>query len=117
LSRVDAPRSKRCTQRNRTRACNACEELKATKKFVGRKRWQTDSEDRWLCAGAGPRPDREGPPGLARRVITWPTPLQQTVAPLIGAALLAVGSANNQNYDLLLYTAGVAGLVGACSFA
>jgi hypothetical protein len=39
--------------------------------------------------------------------------LPQTVAPVIGATLLAVGSANNQNYDLLLYTAGVLGLIGA----
>jgi MFS family permease len=39
--------------------------------------------------------------------------LPQTVAPVFGAALLAVGSTNNQNYDLLLYTAGVAALVGA----
>jgi MFS family permease len=39
--------------------------------------------------------------------------LPQTVAPVIGATLLAIGSANNQNYDLLLYTAGVAGLIGA----
>lgn len=39
--------------------------------------------------------------------------LPQTVAPVIGAALLAVGSVNNQNYTLLLYSAGVASLVGA----
>ena len=39
--------------------------------------------------------------------------LPQTVAPVIGATLLAVGSGNNQNYDLMLYTAGVAGLIGA----
>jgi MFS family permease len=39
--------------------------------------------------------------------------LPQTVAPLIGAALLAVSSVNNQNYSLLLYTAGAAALVGA----
>lgn len=39
--------------------------------------------------------------------------LPQTVAPVFGAALLAVSSADNQNYNLLLYTAGVAALVGA----
>ena len=39
--------------------------------------------------------------------------LPQTVAPVIGATLLAIGSADNQNYDLLLYTAGVFGLIGA----
>ena len=39
--------------------------------------------------------------------------LPQTVAPVIGAALLAFNSANNQNYSLLLYAAGVAGLIGA----
>ena len=39
--------------------------------------------------------------------------LPQSAAPALGAALLAVGSTANQNYDLLLYTAGVAGLIGA----
>jgi MFS family permease len=39
--------------------------------------------------------------------------LPQTVAPVIGAALLSFNSVNNQNYSLLLYTAGVAGLIGA----
>lgn len=39
--------------------------------------------------------------------------LPQTAAPLVGAALLAINSPVNQNYDLLLYTAGVAGLIGA----
>src|SRR4051812_22999974 len=39
--------------------------------------------------------------------------LPQTVAPVFGAALLAVSSVNNQNYTLLLYTAGVASLIGA----
>ena len=39
--------------------------------------------------------------------------LPQTLAPVFGAALLAVNSANNQNYDLLLYTAGAAALIGA----
>ena len=39
--------------------------------------------------------------------------LPQTVAPVFGAALLAVASQNNQNYELLLYTAGAMALVGA----
>jgi MFS family permease len=39
--------------------------------------------------------------------------LPQTVAPVFGAALLAVSSANNQNYTLMLYTAGAASLIGA----
>jgi MFS family permease len=39
--------------------------------------------------------------------------LPQTVAPVFGAALLAVSSASNQNYTLLLYTAGAAALIGA----
>jgi MFS family permease len=39
--------------------------------------------------------------------------LPQSLAPALGAALLAVGSANNQNYDLLLWSAGGAALIGA----
>jgi MFS family permease len=39
--------------------------------------------------------------------------LPQSAAPGLGAALLAFNSANNQNYDLLLYSAGVAALIGA----
>ncbi len=39
--------------------------------------------------------------------------LPQTIAPVVGAFLLAIGSASNQNYTLLLYTAGIAGLIGA----
>jgi MFS family permease len=39
--------------------------------------------------------------------------LPQSAAPALGAALLAFGSANNQNYDLLLYSAGAAALIGA----
>jgi MFS family permease len=39
--------------------------------------------------------------------------LPQSAAPGIGAALLAFNSANNQNYDLLLYTAGAAAVIGA----
>jgi len=39
--------------------------------------------------------------------------LPQTLAPVFGAFLLAINSATNQNYDLLLYTAGAAALLGA----
>jgi len=39
--------------------------------------------------------------------------LPQTVAPALGAFLLGVVSTENQNYMLLLYTAGLAGLLGA----
>jgi len=57
-----------------------------------------------------PNPDDSG---KDLGVFNMANALPQTVAPVIGAALLAVGSASNQNYDLLLYTAGVAGLIGA----
>jgi len=39
--------------------------------------------------------------------------LPQTLAPVLGAALLAVNSVNNQNYSLLLYVAAGAALLGA----
>jgi predicted MFS family arabinose efflux permease len=39
--------------------------------------------------------------------------LPQTLAPTVGAVLLGIGSAMNQNYDLLLYAAGAAALLGA----
>lgn len=39
--------------------------------------------------------------------------LPQTLAPVLGAMLLGIASAENQNYTLLLYTAGIAGLIGA----
>ncbi len=39
--------------------------------------------------------------------------LPQSAAPGLGAALLAFNSANNQNYDLLLWTAGAAAMIGA----
>lgn len=57
-----------------------------------------------------PNPDDSG---KDLGVFNMANALPQTVAPVIGAALLAVSSANNQNYDLLLYTAGVASLLGA----
>jgi MFS family permease len=39
--------------------------------------------------------------------------LPQTLAPVLAAVLLAVGSATNQNYDLMLYTAAAMALIGA----
>jgi hypothetical protein len=38
--------------------------------------------------------------------------LPQTAAPAVGAFLLAVGSAQSQNYGLLLYAAGALALIG-----
>ena len=57
-----------------------------------------------------PNPDDSG---KDLGVFNMANALPQTVAPLFGAALLAVASADNQNYTLLLYTAGVASLLGA----
>jgi MFS family permease len=57
-----------------------------------------------------PNPDNSG---KDLGVFNMANALPQTVAPVFGAALLAVASADNQNYTLLLYTAGVAALVGA----
>jgi MFS family permease len=57
-----------------------------------------------------PNPDDSG---KDLGVFNMANALPQTVAPVFGATLLAVSSANNQNYSLLLYTAGVAALVGA----
>ena len=57
-----------------------------------------------------PNPDDSG---KDLGVFNMANALPQTVAPVIGAALLAVASVNNQNYDLLLYTAGVLSLIGA----
>ncbi len=57
-----------------------------------------------------PNPDDSG---KDLGVFNMANALPQTVAPLIGAALLGLGSADNQNYTALLYAAGVAALVGA----
>jgi MFS family permease len=57
-----------------------------------------------------PNPDDSG---KDLGVFNMANALPQTVAPLIGAALLGVGSATNQNYGLLLYVAAAAALVGA----
>ncbi len=39
--------------------------------------------------------------------------LPQSVAPVLGGILLSVANTTNTNYTLLLYTAGIAGLIGA----
>ena len=57
-----------------------------------------------------PNPDDSG---KDLGVFNMANALPQSAAPGLGAALLAIGSANNQNYDLLLYTAGAAALIGA----
>jgi len=57
-----------------------------------------------------PNPDNSG---KDLGVFNMANALPQTVAPVFGAALLSVSSVNNQNYDLLLYTAGIASLLGA----
>lgn len=57
-----------------------------------------------------PNPDDSG---KDLGVFNMANALPQTVAPVFGATLLAIGSAENQNYDLLLYTAGAAALLGA----
>ncbi len=57
-----------------------------------------------------PNPDDSG---KDLGVFNMANALPQTVAPLIGAALLGIGSATNQNYDVMLYSAGAAALVGA----
>jgi MFS family permease len=57
-----------------------------------------------------PNPDDSG---KDLGVFNMANALPQTVAPVFGAALLAVSSPDNQNYTLLLYTAGVAALIGA----
>jgi MFS family permease len=63
-----------------------------------------------LVVDALPHPDDSG---KDLSVFNMANALPQTVAPLIGAALLGVHSVTNQNYDLLLYTAGAAALLGA----
>ena len=57
-----------------------------------------------------PNPDDSG---KDLGVFNMANALPQTVAPLIGAALLGLGSAANQNYTALLYSAGAAALLGA----
>lgn len=57
-----------------------------------------------------PNPDDSG---KDLGVFNMANALPQTVAPVFGAALLGIASATNQNYDLLLYTAGAMALLGA----
>jgi len=57
-----------------------------------------------------PNPDDSG---KDLGVFNMANALPQTVAPLLGAVLLAVSSPNDQNYHLLLYSAGAAALLGA----
>ena len=57
-----------------------------------------------------PNPDDSG---KDLGVFNMANALPQTVAPVIGAALLGIASAVNQNYTALLYGAGIAALVGA----
>ncbi|MCW2811853.1 MAG: major facilitator superfamily protein, partial [Friedmanniella sp.] len=57
-----------------------------------------------------PNPDDSG---KDLGVFNMANALPQTVAPLIGAALLGIVSATNQNYDVMLYAAGAAALIGA----
>jgi MFS family permease len=57
-----------------------------------------------------PNPDDSG---KDLGVFNMANAMPQTLAPALGGALLAVNSANNQNYDLLLWVAGIASVVGA----
>ena len=57
-----------------------------------------------------PNPDNAG---KDLGVFNMANALPQTLAPVLGAALLAINSTNNQNYDLLLYVAAGAALLGA----
>jgi MFS family permease len=66
--------------------------------------------DMALVVDVLPNPDDAG---KDLGVLNMANALPQTVAPVFGAALLAVSSPSHQNYDLLLYTAAVAALLGA----
>src|SRR5919112_3219007 len=57
-----------------------------------------------------PNPDDSG---KDLGVFNMANAMPQTLAPALGGALLAVNSANNQNYDLLLWVAGIASVIGA----
>lgn len=57
-----------------------------------------------------PNPDDSG---KDLGVFNMANAMPQTLAPAIGGALLAVNSATNQNYDLLLWAAGIACVIGA----
>ena len=57
-----------------------------------------------------PNPDNSG---KDLGVFNMANAMPQTLAPALGGALLAINSANNQNYDLLLWVAGIASVIGA----
>jgi MFS family permease len=57
-----------------------------------------------------PNPDDSG---KDLGVFNMANAMPQTLAPAIGGLLLAVNSINNQNYDLLLWVAGLASIIGA----
>jgi len=57
-----------------------------------------------------PNPDDSG---KDLGVFNMANAMPQTLAPALGGVLLAVGSTQNQNYDLLLWVAAIACLVGA----
>lgn len=57
-----------------------------------------------------PNPDNAG---KDLGVFNMANALPQTLAPVLGAFLLAINSSNNQNYELLLYVAAGAALLGA----
>lgn len=57
-----------------------------------------------------PNPDDSG---KDLGVFNMANAMPQTLAPALGGVLLAIGSATNKNYDLLLWVAGIACIVGA----
>jgi MFS family permease len=57
-----------------------------------------------------PNPDNSG---KDLGVFNMANAMPQTLAPALGGVLLAINSANNQNYDLLLWVAGIASVIGA----
>ncbi|AEE47585.1 MFS transporter [Cellulomonas fimi] len=57
-----------------------------------------------------PNPDDSG---KDLGVFNMANAIPQTLAPALGGVLLAVNSATNQNYDLLLWVAGIASVIGA----
>jgi len=57
-----------------------------------------------------PNPDDSG---KDLGVFNMANAMPQTLAPALGGMLLAVNSASNQNYDLLLWVAAIACVVGA----
>jgi MFS family permease len=57
-----------------------------------------------------PNPDDSG---KDLGVFNMANAMPQTLAPALGGVLLAIGSATNKNYDLLLWVAGIACIIGA----